>query len=65
MIKNQEFAIWIQKASLFMYKQMVFTMTLPKLLKQDLTLQILKQTDHYLKEIITKVIQLRKFELGG
>ena len=36
-----------------------------KMLKQDLTLQILKQTDHYLKEIITKVIQLIKFELGG
>ena len=35
------------------------------MLKQDLTLQILKQADHYLKEKIKKVIALMKDELGG
>ena len=34
------------------------------MLKQDLTLQILKQADHYLKEKIKKVIALMKDELG-
>ena len=35
------------------------------MLKQDLTLQILKQTGHYLQEKITKVIALMKDQLGG
>ena len=34
------------------------------MLQQDLTLQILKQTDHYLKEEIKKVVRLMKDELG-
>ena len=33
---------------------MIFTKILQKMLKQDLTLQILKSTDHYLKEKIIK-----------
>ena len=44
---------------------MIFTKILQKMLKQDLTLQILKQADHYLKEKIKKVIALMKDELGG
>ena len=36
-----------------------------QILKQDLTLQILNQTDHYLKETIQKVIGLMKDELSG
>ena len=35
------------------------------MLKKDLTLQILKQTDRCLKEKIKKVIELMKDELGG
>ena len=40
-------------------------MILKKLLKQDLALQILNQTDHSLKEKIKKVIALIKDELRG
>ena len=40
MIKIQNFVRWIQIALLFMQKQMIFTKTLQKMLKQDLTLQI-------------------------
>ena len=43
---------------------MIFTKILQKILKQDLTLQILKQADHYVKEKIKKVIALMKDELG-
>ena len=35
-----------------------------KMLKQDLTLQILKKTDHYLKEKNKKITGLMKDELG-
>ena len=35
------------------------------MLKQDLVLQIMNWTDHYLKEKIKKVIELMKDELGG
>ena len=35
------------------------------LLKQNLTLQIFKETEHYLKEKNKKVIELMKDELGG
>ena len=59
------FILWIQTASLFMQKQMMFTKTLLKKLKQDLTLQILNQKDHYLKEKIKKVIGLMKNDLSG
>ena len=34
------------------------------MLKQDLTLQILKKTDHYLKEKNKKITGLMKDELG-
>ena len=34
------------------------------MLKQDLALQILKDTDHYLKTKIKKVTRLMKDELG-
>ena len=44
---------------------MIFTNTLQKMLKQDLTLQILKWTDGCLKEKIKKVIGLMKDELAG
>ena len=44
---------------------MIFTMILQKMLKQDLTLEILNQTDHYLMEKNKKVIGLIKDELGG
>ena len=63
MVKMQNFVILIQIASL-LCKNMIFTKILQKMLKQDLTLQILKQPDHYLKEKI-KVIELMKDELGG
>ena len=42
MVKMQNFVTWIETASLFIYKQMIFTKILQKMLKQDLTLQILK-----------------------
>ena len=35
------------------------------MLKQDMTLQILKQRDHYIKEKNEKVFGLIKDELGG
>ena len=41
---------------------MIFTKILQKMLEQDLTLYILKQTGHYIKE--KKVIVLMKDELG-
>ena len=50
MVKMQSFVIWVQIASLFMQKQMIFIKTFQNMLKQDLTLQILKQTDRYLKK---------------
>ena len=40
MMKMQNLVIWIQAASLLVYKQMIFTKTLWNMLKQDLTLQI-------------------------
>ena len=52
MVKMQNFVICIQTASLFMYKKIIFTKMLQKMLKQDLTLQILKESDDYLKEKI-------------
>ena len=52
MMKMQNFAIWIQKSSQFMQKHNIFAKTLQKILKQGLTLQILTQTDHFLKEQI-------------
>ena len=53
MVKMQNFVICIQTASLFMYKKIIFTKMLQKMLKQDLTLQILKESDDYLKEKIS------------
>ena len=53
MVKMQNFVTWIQTASSFMSKQMIFTKMLQKMLKQDLTLQILKESDDYLKEKIS------------
>ena len=50
MLKMENFVIWIQTASLFMQEQMIFTKILQKILKENLTHQTLKQTDHYLKE---------------
>ena len=49
----QNFVICIQTAPLFMYKEIIFTKMLQKMLKQDLTLQILKESDDYLKEKIS------------
>ena len=42
---------------------MIFTKIL-QMLKQDLTFQILKYTNHYLKQKNKKVIRLMKDELG-
>ena len=53
MVKMQNFVICIQTASLFMYKKIIFTKMLQKMLKQDLTLQILKESDDYLKDKIS------------
>ena len=53
MVKMQNFVICIETASLFMYKKIIFTKMLQKMLKQDLTLQILKESDDYLKEKIS------------
>ena len=53
MVKMQNFVICIQTASFFMYKKIIFTKMLQKMLKQDLTLQILKESDDYLKEKIS------------
>ena len=63
MVRMQSFAIWIQTASLFMCKQMTITKILPKILKQDLTLQILKQIT-FTEGKNEKVIRLMKDELG-
>ena len=41
-------------ASLLTEKQMIFPKILQKMLKHDLALQFLKQTNHYLKEKIKK-----------
>ena len=41
-----------QTASLFMYKQAIFTKILQKMLKQELTIQILNYTNHRVKEKI-------------
>ena len=43
---------------------MIFTKVLQKMLKQDLTLQISKQTDRYLKEKSKKAIGLVRDGLG-
>ena len=43
---------------------MISANILQKMLKQDLALQILKDTDHYLKTKIKKVTRLMKNELG-
>ena len=40
--ENTNFVIWIQTASLFMYKQIIFTKILREMLKLDLILQIMK-----------------------
>ena len=40
--ENAKLCYWIQAVSLFMQKQMIFTKLLQKMLKQDLSLQILK-----------------------
>ena len=40
--EKQNCVIWIQTASLFMWKQMISTKTLKKMLEKDLTLQIMK-----------------------
>ena len=63
----QNFVKWIQTASLFMQRQMVFTKILRKMLKEDLTLQILKyHIDIPLpKGKNKKIIGLMKDELGG
>ena len=50
--------------SLNTLKQMIFRKTLQKMLKQDLRLQILNQTEHCLREKIKKN-GLMKHELGG
>ena len=50
----QNLVIWIETASLFMQKQMIVTNKLQKMLKQDLTLEILNQIDHYLNEKLKK-----------
>ena len=39
--ENQSCVIWIQTVSLYTKKQMIFTKILQKMLKQDLTLQIM------------------------
>ena len=64
MVKMQNFVILIQIASL-LCKNMIFTKILQKMLKQDLTLQILNQTNHCLKEKLKKGAGLMKDELGG
>ena len=64
-MKMQNFFIGIQTASLFMYKQMIFTKTLQKMLKQGLTIKILNQTDDCLTKRNKKRIGLMKDELGG
>ena len=43
---------------------MIFTKVLQKMLKQDLTLQISKQTDRYLKKKSKKAIGLVRNGLG-
>ena len=46
---------YMDRDSFIVYaKQMIFTKILQKMLKKDLTLQIMKLTDHYLKEKIKK-----------
>ena len=59
MVKTKNLVILIEAALFFkqIFQQMVFTKIWQKMLRQDLTLQILKQRDHYLKE--------RLKELGG
>ena len=42
MVRKQNFVMWIEAASLFMYNQMIFTKILRKMLKQDVALQIMK-----------------------
>ena len=41
MVKKETCVIWIQIVSLYKLKQMIFTKILQKMLKQDLTLQIM------------------------
>ena len=55
---------YMDTGSSFLQKQMIFTKTLQKMLKQDLTLQILEQTDRCLNEKNKKVIGLMKDEVG-
>ena len=42
LVEMQNFVIWIQRASLLMEKQMIFTKILQKMLKHDLALEFLK-----------------------
>ena len=42
----------------------MFTKKLQKMLKQDLTLQVLNETDHWVNEKNKQVIGLMKYELG-
>ena len=64
MVKMQIFVIWVQPASLFMYKHKIFIKLLQKMLKQDLTLEILNQTDQCLKQKNKETIGLMKDESG-
>ena len=55
--------MWMQTASFLMDKQDIYE-DIQEDVEKGLTLKILKQTDHYLKEKIKKVIGLMKDELG-
>ena len=58
MVKNQNCVIWIQTVSLYTLKKMIFTKILQKMLRQDLTLQIMNQNAIPLK-VMTKFVGLR------
>ena len=58
MVKNQNCVIWIQTVSLYTLKKMIFTKMLQKMLRKDLTLQIMNQNAILLK-VMTKFVGLR------
>ena len=58
MVKNQNGVIWTQTVSLYTLKKMIFTKILQKMLRQDLTLQIMNQNAIHLK-VMTKFVGLR------
>ena len=54
MVEKQNCVVWIQTASLYTQKHMIYIKTLQKMLKPELILQIMNQIGRYPKEKLKK-----------